>query len=213
VPNTNLQPERNRSYQAGFQQGLLANRFTLTANYFNNLFHDRIDYAINPATFIGQYVNVDESFAQGAEVELQGQLRKNLWLNGGYTYTSTQILEAPVCTPANFCSPLLTAGEPLLRRPKHSATALVNYVGKRWSGNLGASYIGPRPDSDFLGFGIDHAAGYVRVDVGAAYQMRPRLALYANVENAINQHYNEVLGYPALGTNFRAGLRYRLGGD
>jgi outer membrane cobalamin receptor len=213
VPNPNLQPERNRAFETGFQQGLFSNRFTFTATYFNNLFHNRIDYSINPATFIGQYVNVDKSFAQGAEVELQGQIRQRIWLNAAYTYTSTEILQAPVCTPANFCSPLLTAGQPLLRRPKNSATALVNYLGKRWAGNLGASFVGPRPDSDFLGYNINHAAGYVRVDVGGSYQFRPRIAAYANVENALNQHYNEVVGYPALGTNFRAGLRFLLGAE
>jgi len=36
---------------------------------------------------------------------------------------------------------------------------------------------------------------------------------YVNVENVLNQHYNEVVGYPALSVNFRAGLRFRIGGD
>ena len=69
---------------------------------FRNLFHDRIDYATNPMTFVGQYVNVDESIAHGAELEFQGKLMSRLTLNSAYTYTSTQNLEAPLCTPANF---------------------------------------------------------------------------------------------------------------
>jgi len=214
VPNPALKPERARSFEAGFEQGLLANRFSFTATYFNNLFHDRIDYATNPVTLIGQYVNVDKSFAQGAEIGFRGQMTSRLSLNSAYTYTSTEILAAPECTPANFCDPtILGVGRPLLRRPKHSATTLLSYLGTRWGGSLGGSFVGRRADSDFLDFGINHAAGYVLVDLGGWYALSSRMTAYVNVENALDRHYNEVVGYPALGANFRAGMRFRIGGE
>jgi vitamin B12 transporter len=213
VPNPALKPERTRAFEAGFQQGLFQNRYSLAATYFNNLFRDRIDYASNPVTFIGQYVNVDKSFAQGAEVQFQGQIRPRLLLNSAYTYTSTQILAAPLCTAANFCDPaILGVGRPLLRRPKHSATLLLNYLGTRWGGNLRGSFVGRRPDSDFLGLGFDHGPGYVRADMGGWYVLTSRMTAYVDVENVLDRHYNEVVGYPALGTNFRAGMRFRIGG-
>jgi hypothetical protein len=34
-----------------------------------------------------------------------------------------------------------------------------------------------------------------------------------DVENFLNKRYQEVVGYPALKANFRAGLRFRFGGD
>jgi outer membrane receptor protein involved in Fe transport len=34
-----------------------------------------------------------------------------------------------------------------------------------------------------------------------------------NGENLLDREYNEVVGYPALGINFRAGLRFRVGGE
>jgi outer membrane cobalamin receptor len=213
VPNLNLRPERNRSFEAGIQQGLWQGKYSFIATYFNNLFHDRIDYATDPVTFVGQYVNVDKSFSQGAELEFQGKLMSRLTLNSAYTYTSTQNLEAPLCTPANFCDPVFAAGTPLLRRPKHSGSLLLNYLGHRWGGNLGGSFIGRRPDSDFLGFNILHAAGYARVDLGGWYAITSRITAYLNVENALNKHYNEVVGYPALLANFRAGFRFRIGGE
>jgi outer membrane receptor protein involved in Fe transport len=43
--------------------------------------------------------------------------------------------------------------------------------------------------------------------------MTSRITAYVNVENALNKYYNEVVGYPALTANFRAGLRFRLGGE
>jgi outer membrane receptor protein involved in Fe transport len=73
--------------------------------------------------------------------------------------------------------------------------------------------VGRRADSDFLGFNVNHAAGYARVDLGGWYAINPRVTAYVNVENALNNHYNEVVGYPALSANFRAGLRFRIGGE
>jgi len=76
--------------------------------------------------------------------------------------------------------------------------------------------VGRRPDSDFL-FGlippIYYAAGYGRLDLGGWFNVTRYMTAYANLNNATNNHYNEVLGYPALKANFRAGLRFRLGGE
>jgi vitamin B12 transporter len=210
--NRSLLPERTRAFEAGFEQKLFAGRWALNATYFNNLFHDQIE-AIPTSSGAYQFFNLQQSFAQGAEAEVQGKIRPRLLLTAAYTYTSTQILENPECTPANPCSFPYAPGDPLLRRPRHSATTLLTYLGTRWGGNLSGSFVGPRPDSDFDGFNIDHAAGYVRVDLGGWYSINSRVTAYANVANALDRRYNEVLGYPALPINFRAGFRFRIGGE
>jgi iron complex outermembrane receptor protein/vitamin B12 transporter len=184
----------------------------VNATYFNNLFHDQIEAEPNP-TGVYQFFNLEQSFAHGAEVELQGRIRSRLSLTTAYTYTSTQILENPLCTPANPCSPLYAPGNALLHRPRHSATTLLSYLGTRWGANLAGSFVGRRPDSDFEGFNINHAAGYVRADLGGWYAINSRVTAYANIENALDQRYNEVVGYPALPVNFRAGFRFRIGGE
>jgi outer membrane cobalamin receptor len=212
APNHGLLPERVRAFEAGFEQKLFAGRWALNATYFNNLFHDQIEAIPNP-TGVYQFFNLQQSFAQGAEVELQGRINSRLSLTTAYTYTSTEILENPECTPANPCSFPYVPGDPLLRRPKHSATTLFSYLGTRWGGNLSGSFVGPRPDSDFDGFNINHAAGYVHADIGGWYAINSRVTAYANVENALDRRYNEVLGYPALPVNFRAGFRFRIGGE
>jgi len=209
IPNPGLKPERTRAFEAGIQQNFFTGKYVFTATYFNNLFRDQINYVtVDPVNFVGEYSNVNQALAHGAEAGVQAKLRSRLLLNAGYTYTSTQILENPA--PINS---LYDPGSPLLRRPKHSATALLTYLGTRWGGNLGGSFVGRRPDSDFLGFNIDHAAGYVRADVGGWYAVRPWVTAYVNVENALDRRYNEVVGYPALPVNFRAGLRFRVGGE
>ena len=209
IPNPGLKPERVRAFEAGIQQDFLHGKYVFNATYFNNLFHDQINYVtVNQTTFVGEYFNVNQAFAQGAEVELQARLRSKLLLSTAYTYTSTEILSNPAPIDSQY-----DPGQPLLRRPKHSATMLVSYLGSRWGANLSGSFVGRRPDDDFYGFNIDHAAGYVRADLGGWYAINARVTAYANVENALDRRYNEVVGYPALPINFRAGFRFRLGGE
>jgi vitamin B12 transporter len=210
--NRGLLPERTRAFEAGFEQKLFAGRLALNAIYFNNLFHDQIE-AIPTSSGAYQFFNLEQSFAQGAEIELQGRMRPKLLLTTAYTYTSTEILENPECTLASPCSFPYAPGDPLLRRPRHSATTLLSYPGTRWGANLAGSFVGSRPDDDFYGFNITHAAGYVRVDLGGWYAINHRVTAYANIENALDRRYNEVLGYPALPINFRAGFRFRMGGE
>jgi vitamin B12 transporter len=205
----NLKAEENRAFETGFEQSFLDGKYSLSAIYFNNHFRNQIDFqTLDPMTFVGQYVNINKSMAHGAEVEVKGRLTSRLVLNGGYTYDSTQVLEAPFAFDAFHA-----AGAPLLRRPKHSGSLLLNYLGSRWGANLGTSVVGRRADSDFFGFGIDHAAGYARVDLGGWYALTSHVTAYANVENSLNKQYEEVVGYPALGINVRAGLRFRFGGS
>ena len=207
IPNPNLRPEQNRAFETGFEQGFLGGEFTLAGIYFNNLFHDQINYVIvNPQTFVGQYHNVDRSMAHGAEARLAGRLSSRVSLTGSYTYTSSQYLTGS------------SEGQPLIRRPKHLGSLLVTYLGTRWGANLGGSFVGRRPDSDFLGLTIGgqpitHAAGYARVDLGGWYAVNSRITAYANIENALNDHYDEVVGYPALTASVRAGFRFRIGGE
>lgn len=214
TPNPGLRPERSRSFDAGLQQQLFSGKASVQANYFNNIFRDQIAYPFDPATFIGQYVNINKSLAHGVEFQFDARLRSHLSLTSGYTYTSTQILQAPACTPAQFCdTAIFGTGKPLFRRPKHSASLLLTYLSKRWGGDLGGSFVGRRADSDFYGLGYDHTPGYVLVNAGAWYALNSRVRFYAAGENLTNRFYEEVVGYPALGANFRAGIRFRVGGE
>ena len=216
LPNPNLKAEQNKSWEAGVEQGFWGNKLSLSALYYSNQFHDQIEYFTNPVNFTAQYVNLNKSMSHGAEVELHGQISTHFSFTGGYTYTSTRIQEAPPCEPP-FCDPrIYGVGAPLLRRPKQAGTLLVTYTRPRFGATVGVVAVGRRPDSDFL-FGlippIYYAAGYARVDLGGWYNVTRHITMYANLNNAFNNHYNEVLGYPALKANFRAGLRFTLGGE
>jgi vitamin B12 transporter len=210
IPNPDLKAEENRAFEAGFEQHLFGRRASLTATYFNNRFRNRIDFTFDPSTFEGQYVNVNSALAHGAELALNVRASRDLEVQGAYVYTSTEILEAPFAF-----DPLLDVGSPLLRRPKQSGNLLLTYSRARWGGTLGGSFIGRRADSDFLGLEppVTHTAGYARVDVGAWVAVNRWATAYVNLENALNKKYEEVAGYPGLRANFRAGMRFRIGGE
>ncbi|HWR15070.1 MAG TPA: TonB-dependent receptor [Terriglobales bacterium] len=210
IPNPNLRPEENRSFETGFEQSFYAGKYSLSATYFNNRFRNLVTLSsLSPLE--SQYVNLNRTMAHGAEVGFHARWRNAIRLDASYTHNSTQILSAPLAF-----DPINAAGRPLLRRPKHAGSLLLNYFGKRWGGNIGGSFIGRRPDSDFL-FGavppVDHTAGYALVNVGTWYALNSFVTFYANVDNVLNRRYEEVAGYPALKANFRAGMRFRFGGE
>jgi outer membrane cobalamin receptor len=210
IPNPNLRPEQVRTLEGAVTQNFLGNRYSISAGYYNNLFRNQVEFTSDPTTFIGQYLNLNRSLAHGAEFEFHGRPTTRLSVDASYVYTSSQVLQSPVAF-----DPLLEAGAPLLRRPKHAGNASVNYFARKWGANLSAVGIGRRTDSDFFGLipHVDHAAGYVRADVSGWYELQRHVTVFAAIENLLNRRYEEAAGYPALKANFRAGLRFRFGGE
>lgn len=209
-PNPDLKPEENRSYEAGVQQGFLDDRLALHATYFRNRFRNQIAFSFDPVTFAGRYVNVNRSMAHGAEIEFTARPAARVSVSAGYVHVSSQIEEAPFAF-----DPLLQPGRPLLRRPRHSGSVLTTYSAPRWGVQLGGSFVGRRPDSDFVGLvpAVTSVGGYARIDAGAWLEVNRFATAYANLGNLLNQEYEEVAGYPALGAHFRAGMRFRFGGE
>lgn len=225
-PNPNLKAERSRSFEAGFIQTYAEGKYSLTGTYYNNLFRQQIvfnTFLVGPFQTESEFFNLGRSIAHGAEVEFHARIRPQLSLDGGYTYTSTQITKAlPFCVGGAFtgCNffPEFTEGKPLLRRPRHSGNVLLSYFSKRWGATLGGTFSGRRPDSDFsvlapLGLTADHTDAYARWDAGAWYAVHRRVTLYANGENIFDRSYQDVLGYKGQLATIRAGLRFRLGGE
>jgi outer membrane cobalamin receptor len=208
LANPNLKPEENRSYEAGFEQAF-ATKYVLTGTYFNNLFRNQIGYIFDSASGKFQLKNINEALAHGAELNFHATPLRHLRLDAAYTYTASQYLKAPSGYD------VYAAGNPLIRRPKHSGTMMATWTNGKWGADVAGTFIGRRSDSDFqvLATPITYAAGYARVDVGAWRVINSRVTAYVNLGNVLNRRYEEVVGYPALGANFRAGMRFRLGGE
>ena len=177
--------------------------------------------------------------SQGAESEIDYGLGRNIYLRAGYTFLqaavehsfqSTECLEAGSTAPcANPNFPGIPIGDyaPLVgarpfRRPPHTAFASAIYTGRRWSGVLDTAYASRSDDSSFLG-GDDVNGGntlllpnrnldysYVKIDLGASYQLKSALSLYTQLDNLTSNQHISPIGYPSLPFNFQTGVRFTI---
>ena len=211
LPNPNLKPEQVRALEAGFVQSFLNGRGSLSALYFNNLFTNQIEYNIISAS-ISQYINQNRGLAHGAELELQGRISRKISVGGTYTYDSTQALSAPLCTAGSGCT---LTGQAFIRRPKQLGSLLTTYTGNRWGASLAGSFVGRRTDYDFEAYPVPTLSlpGFARLDASGYYNLNHQVTVFATVQNLLDHKYEEVAGYPAYKANFRAGMRFRFGGE
>jgi vitamin B12 transporter len=208
-----LKPEQGTTVDAGMDQFLASDRFHLSATYFHNDFRDIVSFAFggsspNCPAFGGSYFNTDKARAYGANTSFEAKVTRWLSLVGNYTYDNSRVLAA-----SNFFDPALAPGNRLFHRPLHSANLAANahFGGMNW--NVAGHYVGRRTDSDFDGFRISSDPSYVRWDLSNSFQLGRGLSSVARLENLFDRHYQEAVGYPALGFNYRLGLKYVWGGE
>jgi outer membrane cobalamin receptor len=113
------------------------------------------------------------------------------------------VLAAP-----NAFDPAEVPGNRLLRRPVNSGNLTFNSTFWRMNWNFSSFFVGQRTDSDFLGLGFTRNPGYARFDLAGSYNLVHGISFYGRITNLANKQYQDVLGYPALGREFRIGLKY-----
>lgn len=205
--NPDLEPERSRTFDLGVEQRLADGRVSATTTFFHHDYLDQIAYTlVDPVNFVGTYVNLGKTRAQGVEVEVQAAPTPSLLFSAHYTY-----LDGEVLVSANDFDPVYAVGKPLLRRPAHQGGLSARWTGGRVS--LGATLVavGARADSDFAGLGVEENDGYTRIDARARVRIVRGLEAFVAGENLADSEYQEALGYPAPGRTVRAGLRFRSG--
>ncbi|MGH9691799.1 MAG: TonB-dependent receptor [Candidatus Acidiferrales bacterium] len=208
-----LNPEQSATVDAGIDQYFASDRIHVSATYFHNDFRDIISFAYGAATpncpaFGGSYFNTDKARAMGANSSFELNATRWLTILGNYTYDDSKVLASP-----NASDPALAPGNRLFERPLHSANVVANVRLLRMNWNLAGYYVGRRTDSDFDGLGITSVAGYVRLDLSNSINLGHGVSTVAHFENLLDRHYQEAVGYPALGYNYRLGLKYVWGGE
>lgn len=212
--NPSLRPERSRTFNAALDQFFNHDRFRLSAGFFDSEFRDLINQepgTANPVCFTGfemLYFNTDLSRARGMNWSGEAHFTDWLVLKGNYSYDNSRVLQTVASAPAIEQPP-----NHLLRRPVNSGNLWLNANFGRFNFNLAGYFSGIRTDSDFLGLGITHNPGYARFDFATAYNFVRGFTFYARVSNLFDKQYQEAVGYPALGRDYRLGLRYRFGGS
>jgi vitamin B12 transporter len=207
--NILLSPEQSRTFHAGIDQKLASDRVRVSADYFDSRFHNIISFINGPSSpgcpfGMGTFFNTNLASARGAN--FSGEARVTRWLaaSANYTYDSTRTLSAPT-DPANL-DPNYLPGSRLLRRPVNSGYAMLNasFLGMNW--NFSGTFTGERFDYNYPGQIIN--PGYARFDLAASYRVARGVSFYGRIANLSNKQYQEAYGYPALGREFRIGVKY-----
>lgn len=219
--NLDLRPERSRVGIIGLDQALASDRVRVSAEYFDNRFHDIVSFTFcfpgGPCPIapppgcpfgFGTFFNTDLARARGGNFSLEAHPVRWLRISGSYSFTPTRVLQAP-----NAFDPALQPGNRLFKRPVHSGSLLLNADFLRMNWNLAATFVGRRTDSDFLGLGFTGNPGYARVDLAASYDFGRGVGAFARVENLFDKKYQESLGYAAYRRAYRLGMRFRLAGE
>ncbi len=211
--NPALRPERTRSFDAGIEQKLFRNVLMLDATYFYNRFYDLIVTLGGSLAHLSRYqsANLANSRAQGLEFSYTVRPARWILLNGSYTLLKTRILSLDGSTglaPTPFA-----VGQPLTRRPENSGSFVATFTRGRLAADV-TGYFRGRTLFEEPGLGASNGLfwdpGYSNIGFNLNYTFPRHLTIYGNLRNALNQHYEEVFGFPSLRINFVTGLKWRL---
>lgn len=170
-----LNAETSKSWDAGVEYNFASIDGYVDLTYFDADYEDAIRYDQSIGSF-GGYVNQDEK-TNGLELSSFVRINDKTRVNGQYTYLNTEDGTAEK--------------NELLRRPKNSASANLNYkFNSKFSSNLGIRYVGERLD-----YGNIDLDSYTLVNIAAAYQVHKHIAINARIENLFDTDYEEITDY------------------
>jgi vitamin B12 transporter len=216
IGNPDLKPEHARSWEVGLEQSVAHGRAMFFATLFDQRFVDLIDYNPSAPPPRPNYENIAGATANGVELGLRA-VPGALSVGMSYTYLHTNVTNPGFDTTSGAA---LASGQPLVRRPKHSARLDVDYrVRERGTASLSVTYVGDRQDQDFATFPYLRVTlpSYTRVDLaGELHLLRsrgpaPELAANVRIENVFDLAYQEVKNFPARGRTILIGARLRFG--
>jgi vitamin B12 transporter len=188
--NPNLKPETSTGHDLGFEQSTLGGHAQFGATYFHNDIENLI--TINATGTSLQ--NIGKATTYGVESFVTYTPWEPLTLRGDYTFL--------------IATNDLTDQE-LLRRPKHKAS-----LDTAWhvteAAVLSATllYVGPWVDVSRNGAvsGVP-ANGYFLVNLAGSYDLGNGLTAYARIDNLLDRHYQNPVGFLRPGFGVYAGIR------
>ncbi|HUE42147.1 MAG TPA: TonB-dependent receptor [Candidatus Sulfotelmatobacter sp.] len=182
----------------------------------------------------GATINSDSFRALGAEITLDTNLGHGFRASGVYTYLAATVTKsftgdalAPSTNPEFPDIPIgafapLVGARPFNRAP-HTGGILLSYDRHRFNANIAGSFVGRRDGSTFLSDGFFGTTmllpnrnlqdAYQLVALNARYGFNSHITGYVSATNLLSQHYQEVIGFPALPFAFRLGVKFTFGGD
>ena len=185
-PSSGLKPESSSAFDAGLEWQAADGRVLFGVTAFSQSTENMINYAFAE----GRYENIAIVDSNGAEIHGRIALSPSLGLNAAYT----------------FIDATDGAGNPLIQVPRHSGDLSLDFDGGgAFSGRLLLRHNGSEPS--FGGGGVEN---WTRFDLTGRYRISERVELFARLENLLDEHYQQILGYGSPGRSGSIGARMRF---
>ena len=194
VGDPNLKPEEAENFEGGVSQKL-RDFGVWKAEAFSTNYRDLIDF--RPGA-VPKLVNLSTVHVRGIETSLDltypifgGTLTATPRLS--YTNARNQLTGASLRDVPSWL-----AGGSVIWRPTSD-----------WTLSFDLNHVGRMVDNS-VPTGDVSLPGHTRADLAVAYQVLPNLNLHLDVDNVFDQHYEDVVGFPAPGAIVRGEISASL---
>ncbi len=188
--NKDLKPEKSKGWEAGFDQSLFDGKFLWNIVYFDNKYSELISFDYN--TF--KTTNLKSAKSRGAEFTISLIPFRNFSFESSYTYLKTEDQN----------------GQSLLRRPKNSFSARINWTPiDRLSVYIFHEIRGERRDIDELSYQYVENPSFDRTNLNLRFKFNNHFSLSLSVHNLFNRKIQEIYGYPSPDRSVLVNLEVR----
>jgi vitamin B12 transporter len=183
-----LTEESSRGYDIGIEYNH-GNGLHVEATYFDQRIEDELYFDL--ADFSGYLQSAGTSTSEGVEIGVRAPFGERFELLANWTDNKTRD----------------AADQQRLRRPKYVGNVGLGFTAPSEKLRVTANYRLAKDSIDIGGVALDdHAV----LDVSLAYTLNATLELFARVENAADELYQEVDGFNTAGRSAYTGLRMRF---
>ena len=100
-----------------------------------------------------------------------------------------------------------------MRRPNNSGSMVATFTRGKVSADVTGYFRGSDLDvepSYGASAGLFQNPGYANIGVNLNYAVTTWMTVYGNLRNALNEHYEEIFGFPSPRLNFVAGMKFSI---
>ena len=191
VGNPDLRPETSKSYDLGLTYRFADLGANLTVTLFRNEFVDLIDFEDS----VFQMINRPGLDVDGVEFQFDYAAGEQLSVHLQATYLDLNLVDDD---------------EPLRQRPDWRAGLSLRWMpSEQWLVDTSLMYAGKTFDSS-VPTGDQFLDAYNRVDLTVTWRISDNVDAVASITNLLDEDYYEAIGFPAVGTRGRLGVRYEF---
>ncbi|GAB5561916.1 MAG: TonB-dependent vitamin B12 receptor [Synoicihabitans sp.] len=190
--NPDLKAEEGDGWDIGVDTYFADGRGTASLTYFDMSYDNLIifDFGVSPGTT----ANVEKAHTYGVESSASWVIGTGTEVRANYTYLEAENK---------------TQGIRLLRRPRHSGSLDVWHDFGEFDFGIGLGFVADRKDVHAQTFGTIDAEDYLVARFYGSWQISSDLKVRARIENAFDDSYEPVHGFPQPGIGAFVGIEWR----